>query len=212
MDQHGRHAERVGDEAGMLAAGAAEAVERVARDVVAALHGNLLDRVRHVFDRDPDEAVGNLLRRAAVADFFRQFGEGCADCVGIERLVLRRPKDFRKKIGDQLADHHVGVRNGKRPAAAVALRSRIGAGRIRADTKARAVEMQDRAAAGGHGMDQHHRRAHAHARDLGLERSLVLASKMRHVRRRAAHVEADEVREAGAASGLRHADDARGRS
>jgi hypothetical protein len=30
MDQHRRHAERVGDQAGMLAAGAAEAVERIA--------------------------------------------------------------------------------------------------------------------------------------------------------------------------------------
>src|SRR6266536_491639 len=38
MDQDFRHAERVGDQTGMLAAGAAEAVERVARHVVAALH------------------------------------------------------------------------------------------------------------------------------------------------------------------------------
>src|SRR5215470_15876657 len=33
MDQHGRHAECVGDETRMLATGAAKAIERIARDV-----------------------------------------------------------------------------------------------------------------------------------------------------------------------------------
>ena len=46
------HAERIGDEAGMLPAGAAEAVQRIARDVVAALDRDLLDRIGHVLDRD----------------------------------------------------------------------------------------------------------------------------------------------------------------
>ena len=60
MDQHLGHAQRVGDQASVLAAGAAEAVERVARHVVAALQGDFLDRVRHVLDRDPDETVGDV--------------------------------------------------------------------------------------------------------------------------------------------------------
>ena len=51
VDQHGPDAERVGDQAGMLAAGAAEAVERVFGHVVAALDRDLLDRVRHVLRR-----------------------------------------------------------------------------------------------------------------------------------------------------------------
>ena len=38
MHEHARHPQRVGDQAGVLAAGAAEAIERVARDVIAALH------------------------------------------------------------------------------------------------------------------------------------------------------------------------------
>jgi hypothetical protein len=37
MDQHRGHAERVGDEARVLPARAAEAVERIARHVIAAL-------------------------------------------------------------------------------------------------------------------------------------------------------------------------------
>eukprot|EP01035_Chromulina_nebulosa_P000828 gene827-1122_t len=36
----------------MLAAGAAETVEQIARNVIAALHGDFLDGVRHVLDRD----------------------------------------------------------------------------------------------------------------------------------------------------------------
>ena len=62
MDQHLRHAECVGDKAGVLAAGAAETVQCVARDIVAALNRNFLDRVRHVLDRDTNEAVGDVFR------------------------------------------------------------------------------------------------------------------------------------------------------
>ena len=74
----------------------------------------------------------------------------------------------------------------------------IGAGGVGADAKARAVEMQDRAAAGGDRVDLHHRRAHAHARDLGLEGALELAVEMGDVGRGAAHVEADDALKAGA--------------
>ena len=42
MDQHLGHAERIRHQAGVLAAGAAEAIERVARHVVAALQGDFL--------------------------------------------------------------------------------------------------------------------------------------------------------------------------
>src|SRR5207237_10529025 len=90
MDQHLGHAERVGDETRMLAAGAAEAVEPVARHVLAALHGNLLDRVRHVLDRDADEAVGDVLRYTAVADLGGQPRKRGAYGAGVERLVLLR--------------------------------------------------------------------------------------------------------------------------
>ncbi len=67
MDQHLGHAQRVGNQTGVLAAGAAEAVERIARHVVPALHRDFLDRVRHVLHRDLDEAVGDVLGGAAVS-------------------------------------------------------------------------------------------------------------------------------------------------
>ena len=52
-------------------------------------------------------------------------------------------------------------------------------------------------------MDLHHRRAHAHAGDLGLECALVFAGEMRHVGRRASHVEADDLGRSRAIAAVR---------
>ena len=197
VNKHAGHAECVRDQAGVLAAGAAEAIERVTRDIIAALHRDFFDRVRHVLDGDLDEAVSDLFGRAAVADLLRHVRKRRTHRAGVERLVLLRPEYFGKEIGNELAGHHIGIGHGQRPAAAIAFRTGIGAGGIRANTKARAVEMQDRAAAGCDRVNQHHRRAHAHAGHLGFEGALVFAGKMRHVRRGAAHIEADEACETG---------------
>ena len=59
-------------------------------------------------------------------------------------------------------------------------------------------------------MDVHHRRAHAHAGDQGVEGALVFAVVVRHVGRGAAHVEADEPLEAAHGGGAHHAHDAAG--
>ena len=214
MDEHRRHAERIGHQAGVLTAGAAEAVERVAGHVVAALHRDLLDRVGHVLDRDLEEAGRDLGRRALVAggvpNLRSQGRELRAYRVGVQRLVLAGAEDVGEERGLQRAQHDVAVGDAERPAAAVARRARIGAGGLRADAIARAVEEADRAAARRHRVDQHHRRAHAHAGHQGLEGALVLAVIVRHVRRRAAHVEGDDLVEAGLTGGFHRADDAAG--
>jgi len=111
------HAERIRNQTGMLAAGAAKAVERVARDVVAPLHGNLLDCVGHILDRDPDEAVRDLfgcafrhrsrpraLRTPLAPPSRRSAGRGSF------------PKIFGKEVGNELAQHHIGIGHGERPA------------------------------------------------------------------------------------------------
>ena len=118
----------------------------------------------------------------------------------------------REEIGLQLAEHDVGVGDRQRPAAPVAGGAGIGAGRIRADAEAARLEMEDRAAAGRDRVDAHHRRAHAHAGDLGLEGALVGAVIVGDVGRGAAHVEADDLVEAGELGRLGHADDAAGRA
>ncbi len=216
MQQHRFHAERVGDQAGMLAAGRAEALQCVLGDVIALLHRDLLDRVGHVLDRDADEAVGDLLRAARLAGVGRDPGrhlrEGRVHRRVVERLVAAGSEDLREERRLQLADHHVGVGDCERPAAAVAFRAGVGAGAFRSGAEPAAVVDQDRAAAGGDGVDPHHRHPHAHARHLGLERALVVAGEVRHVGRGAAHVEADHLLEAGEPGGLGHADDAAGRA
>src|SRR6185312_11036861 len=193
-----------GDEAGMLAAGAAEAAQRVLRDVIAALDRDLLYGVGHVLDGDLEEALGDLGRRAAIAggarDLLGECREFPRDTLGIERLVAAGAEDMREKARLQLAEHDIAIRDGQRAAAAIAGGTGIGAGRFRADAVARAVETANRAAAGGDGMDLHHRRAHTHAGDDGLEAALVLAGVVRHVRRGAPHVEANDLVEAAALS------------
>ena len=142
MDQHVLEAERVGDKAGMLAAGAAESVQHIVRDVVAALHRDGLDRVRHVLDRDPDEAVGDLRRLVSVADLGSKRGEARLHDPSVERLVLTRTEDLGEERGHELPHHHIGVGHGERAAAAIAGRSRYRARGIRSDTEARAVVMR----------------------------------------------------------------------
>ena len=82
----------------MLAAGAAEAIEQILRHVVAALDGDLLDGVGHVFHGDGDEALGNGFRAPAVADFPRQCRKLLAHDVGVERLVLTGAENRREKV------------------------------------------------------------------------------------------------------------------
>ena len=136
----------------------------------------------------------------------------CLHDVGVQRLVLVAAEDRREEIGLQLAEHDIGVGDGERAAAAVAGRAGIGAGRIRTGAEAAGLEMQDRAAAGGDRVDAHHRRADAHAGDFGVEGALIVAVIVGDVGRGAAHVEADDLLEAGQLGGLDHADDAAGRA
>ena len=207
--------EGVGDPAGVLAGGAAEAAQHVAGDVVAALNRDLLDRVRHVVDRDREAAVRDLLGSAPGAgrrlDLGRELPELLPRELAIERLIRLRPEHLGEEARMELADHQVGVGHGQRAALAVAGRARVGAGGFRADPETGAVEVEDRAAARGHGVDRHHRRPHAHARDLRLEGPLVLAGVVGDVGRGAPHVEGDDLREAGERADPDRADDAAGR-
>ncbi len=128
----------------------------------------------------------------------------------VQRLIARRAEDRREMRRLELTQAQIRVGHGERSAAPIAAGPRIGAGRIGSDAKARAVEMQNRAAARGDGVDRHHRRAHPDARDFGLERPLEAAGVECHVGGGAAHVEADDAIEPGHGGGARGADDAAG--
>ena len=67
MYQHRVHAQHIGNQAGMLPAGAAKALQRIVGHVITALHRDLLDGIGHVLDSNAQEAVGKLFRRAGNA-------------------------------------------------------------------------------------------------------------------------------------------------
>ncbi len=213
VDEHRCHAERIADEAGVLSTGAAEAVQHIAPGVVALGDGNFLDRISHVLDRDPNkEAVGGGFGAASVTDFARHRLERGAHCISIERLIGARPKNCRKELGPELAEHHICFCHGERPSAAIGHWPRHRTGGIRPGAEARAVEMQDRSAAGRDGVDRHHRHTQANTGDFGFVDALVIAIEPRDIGRCAAHVETDDVVETFGTRGLRHSDHAAGRT
>ena len=205
MDHHLLHAERVGDEAGVLAAGAAEAGQHVAGHVVPARDRDRLDRVRHVGDGDRDQALGRRVRieplPVARSTSSSSSSNRCADRLAVERLVAVRAEQAGEMVRLELAEHHVAVGHGQRPAAPVAGRPGHRARRFGPDQKAPAVEPADRAAARRDGVDAHHRRADPDAGDGRVVAALVAPGVVRHVGRGAAHVEADDMVEPGARGG-----------
>ena len=128
MDEDGRNRQGVSDIAGVLTACAAEAIERIARHVVAARNRNRLDRLGHFGDRDGEKSVGDRLGLPPIADVARKRRKTRAHDFLIERLVAVRAEHFWEQIGDELAGHQVGVGDRERTAAAISCGTGIGAG------------------------------------------------------------------------------------
>ena len=187
MHQNPRHAQGIGHKASMLPARAAEALQRVARHVMAALDGYFLDRIGHVVDGDAQEALGHFLRCAGwlargLRDSFTERGELRADDIGVERFIAIWAEHRGEVIGVQLAQHHVAIGHGERPTAPVACRSGISACAFGAHLEPAIFEFADRSAARCDGVDVHHRRAHPHARHLGFKAAFVFACIVAHIR------------------------------
>ena len=192
----------------MLAAGAAEALQRVAGDVVAAGDRDLLDRVGHVVDGDADEAFGRLRARSMPARSAIS-AQRASDGLGVDRLVAARAEHVREMLGADLAEHDVAVGDGERPAARGSRRGRAPRRRCPARPgSASPSKWQIEPPPAATVWISQHRRAHPHARDHRLAGALVAAGEMRDVGRGAAHVEADTRSKPASAGGLRHADDA----
>jgi hypothetical protein len=128
MDQHPPHGELVGDETGVLAAGAAKALQGEVGGVLAPIQGHALDGRGHVGDGDRQEALGHVTRIAA--DLGGEGGEFPGDRLGIERLVAAGAEDGGEVGRHDLAAHDVGVGDGQGAAPTVGGRARIGAGAV----------------------------------------------------------------------------------
>ncbi len=212
MNQHRAHAKRVRHLRCVLAAGATEATQSEPRDVVAALHGDLLDRVCHALHRDLQEAGGELIRAAALAggllDARGERGKRDGRGGGVERLVTPRAEHVWEELRLDSAEQYVRVGHGERPAVAVARGAGLRAGRLRAHAEAPVAKRQGRAAAGCNGVDGQHRRADAHGGNHGVGGARKLSGIQRDVGGRAAHVEPDDFADPHGARGADHADHA----
>ena len=185
MQEDPPHPQCIGDQAGMLARSAAEAVQCVVRYVVSALHGDFLDRIGHVLDCNAEKALCNgfrrvlgILRRGYLR---RQRFKQVVNDVGIQRLFAFRAEDSGKVPRLDPAQHDIAVGDSQGPAPSVTRRAGVCASRVRADPKTRAIECEDRSAAGGDGVYVHHGRTHPHAGDQGLKAALKFAVEMGNV-------------------------------
>src|SRR5690606_8903123 len=99
------------------------------------------------------------------------------------------------------AEHHIAVRHRERTAAPVAGGTGIGPGRIGPHPITGAIEMTNRPAASGDGVDGDHRCAQSYTGHLGIEaafhRAPVRTGEMRDIGRGTTHVEADDAVETG---------------
>src|SRR5689334_13085616 len=172
MKQNSFDAHGIRYRACVLAAGAAERDQCVARRIIAALDGYFLDRSGHVLVGDTQKAFCGCLWRNAVAagasHFRAKLSKARDHRLAVERLIAIRPEDGWEKFWTHASEQHVAVGNGERPTAAIASGSRIGAGAVWADAQAHSIEKANGAAAGGDGVDLQHRRREPHAGDDGL--------------------------------------------
>ncbi|MNV43589.1 hypothetical protein D3C71_1353050 [compost metagenome] len=206
VHKHTRHAQRIGHQAGMLAARATKTLQRVARHVVAACHADLLDGVGHLLHSDLDEAFGHFfgLALGLRSNFFK----AGTHRIGVQCFVGGGAKHAGEVTRLHLAHHHVGIGHGQRAAPAVAHRAWVGACALGAHSEAGTVVGQHRAAASRHRVDAHHGGAHAHTSDVGFELALERTGVVTHISGRSAHVKADDLFMPGQARRARHAYDA----
>ena len=213
MDHHLFHAQRIRNQTRVLTTGAAKALQRVMRHVIAALHRDFLDCIGHILDRDAQKTFGQLFGRGRGAagflcDIRCQFGKFCTDDINVERLVRIWSEDGGKVARLQFSQHHVAIRHSQRTAAPIASGAGIGACAFRAHLETAIAIEQDRTATRCNRVDIHHRRPHPHACDLGFKAALIGSGVMTDVRRRTAHVEPNQLVVSGQSARFDHAHNA----
>jgi len=176
VDQHRLDPERIGDEARVLSARAAETVEREPAHVVPPGDRDRADRLRHARHRDRDEALCGLLathRLTGSFDFAEHFIHSALRNPPIERFIDVRTEHLGEEFGLQLAEDEVAVGHRQRPALAIARRSRLSPRALGPGEKTGTVEPADRPPASRHGMDAQHGRADPNPGDAVLAVALV---------------------------------------
>ncbi|MPL86103.1 hypothetical protein SDC9_32079 [bioreactor metagenome] len=189
-DQHLADAHLAGERGDMGGRRPAGAVQHEVARVIAALDRDPPDRVHHVVVDDGEHAMRRLLDADA-----KRRGQMRLDRAAGFRDVQRQPP-ADEPVGVQIAQNQVRV-GGRRLLAAliVAGRARFRARRLRPHLQQPdLVDPADRAAARAQGLDLDHRDADAIAQEVDVLRDIGAAvAGQGDVKRRAAHVDGDDV-------------------
>ena len=167
----------------MLPARPAETGQGMAGHIVPARDRDLADRVGHIGHCDLDEPFRQGFDRNSLTRFSfdaaGQRGEFFAHHRSVDWLIASGAEYVRELIGHQLAQHHVAIGNGQRPATAITRRARHSSGAVRSDHQPPHIEPADRSAACRHGVYPQHRGADPHPGNAGfavtLERAGIMA-------------------------------------
>ena len=202
VHQDARHAQSVGHQTSVLPTGPTKTLQGVFGHVVAAGHRYFFDRIGHLLHGDVHKALGHRLHRHVGGcrrcgfDLRQQGIKARAHRSRVQGLVTARAKHMGEMLGLDFAQQHIGIGQGQGATPAVTGRAGVGPGALWPHPKPRPVKLQQRTATRGHGVDAHHRGAHAHPCYLGFKLALKLTGKMTHVGGRAAHVKANHPRRA----------------
>jgi len=195
----------------MLPTRAAETLQGVIAEIMAALDRDFLDRIGHIIDSDFEKPFGYLFRAERLAgggvDLLGQRVKTPLSGRQIKRLIAVRAKDRREMIGRQLAQKDVAIGDRDRPTAAVRGGTGIGPGRLWSDLKPTITKGANRPTARRNRMNIHHRRAHSNACDFGLKGALIEPRVMGHIGGGATHVKADETIKPCRLAGAHHTND-----
>ncbi len=189
-DDHWERPHQLRERVCVQGAGAAVGDQREVAGVVAALHGHEPQRTRHVLVDDRDDSLGGLLGRVEAHRVGNRL-HGCPRRLDVERHLAA------EQARREMAENDVGIRN-RRLGAALAIRGRAGLGACRLGTDAQRFRqlrhVRDRAAACADGVHVHrgHLDPEVTDRRLAPDRRLPVLAE-RHVSRRPAHVEREDV-------------------
>ncbi len=192
--------QRFRDARRVQAAGAAERRQREIARIGALFEQRQTDRVGHMGVGHFEHAVGGGLDAKAERRADVRLKRGCR-----AGAVERHAAAEESFCVDQ-AERDICVRHrGTFAAAPVTDRPRHRARALRADAKAAVFDPRDRAAAGADRPDLDHRQAHGQAVDFAFRRLANRAvADDRDIRRRAAHVDADQIGDAVPRGERRH--------
>ena len=202
--QHAGDAQLGGQFAGVHRAGAAKGNQGEFPRVIAPFQGNGADGPFHIGVHHADDAQRGVAGGGANAG-----GDVRQQAVGAF-LVQRHPA-AQETVGAQTAQGQVGVGHGELPAASVAGRAGVGAGRLGAyHQRPAGVNAGDGTPAGADRMDFNHRHADRIAPQVGGGGFLNPTGAEGHIGGSAAHIQGNDVGVTGLRSGVEGAHHAAG--